>query len=257
MDSWKKKVVGWLELPWAQAFIIGVIAVNVMALMLETVVALEGLYRSVFQKIELWSIVVFTAEYLLRMWSCTVIPGYSGAVAGRLKFAVSPFMLIDFIAIAPFYMPFLGVDMRVLRLVRIFRVFRLGKLIRYSKAIQTLIQVVSDKRAELGTTLFLILITALFSATIIYHFEHGAQPKVFSSIPAAMWFTVTTLSTVGYGDAYPITPIGKMITAFVAVLGIGLYALPAGILGAAYTGAMNREKEKTVSRCPHCRKQLK
>jgi len=255
MDKYKKKVVGWLELPLAQAFIIGVIAVNVMALMLETVVALGGPYRNVFQTIELWSIVVFTAEYLTRMWSCTVIPGYSGPVAGRLRFVVSPFMLIDFIAIAPFYMPFLGVDMRVLRLVRIFRVFRLGKLIRYSKAIQTLIQVISDKRAELGTTLFLILITALFSAAIIYHFEHGAQPKVFSSIPAAMWFTLTTLSTVGYGDAYPITTIGKMITAFVAVLGIGLYALPAGILGAAYTGAM--QKEKAVPRCPHCKKPLK
>ena len=154
--------------------------------------------------------------------------------------------------------------MRVLRLVRIFRILRLGKLVRYSRAIQTLVSVLRAKTPELGTVVFILLLLILFSSTMMYYAENAAQPNAFSSIPASMWWAVITLASVGYGDMTPVTVAGKLIAAVIALLGIGMFALPAGILGSAFTEAIDKEKEKKkgnnrekeVPRCPHCKKRL-
>lgn len=256
MERWKKRVAAVLESRPVVFTIITVIVVNVVSLMVETVEGLGPRFHGEFLAVEHWSIAIFTLEYVLRMWSCTVTSRYSRPVAGRLRFAFTPFMLIDFIAIAPFYLPFLGLDLRVVRVMRLVRVFRMGKLIRYSRAMQTLIQVLSSKRGELGTALFILLLLVLLSATTMYYAEHATQPAVFSSIPASMWWAISTLSTVGYGDIVPTTQAGKAIAAVITVLGIGMFALPAGILGAAYTEAMENRKTE-ARRCPHCGKPLK
>ena len=256
MGMLKKAVARGLEFRLVQVFIVLVILVNVSALMLETVADARARYRDILVAVEHWSIAIFTVEYVLRMWSCTVAREFAAPISGRFRYAITPFMVIDFIAIAPFYLPFLGVDLRALRMVRLIRILRVAKLARYSRAVRTLGTVLSEKRGELMTALFILAVLILLSSAFIYHAEHHIQPKAFSSIPASMWWSISTLSTVGYGDIIPVTPSGKFIAAIISVLGIGMFALPAGILGAAYSDALNREKKKDVKRCPHCGKRL-
>jgi voltage-gated potassium channel len=252
----KKLVARWLENRFVQAFIVLVIVVNVSALMAETVDDIRSRHGDFLVAVEHFSIVIFTVEYLLRMWSCTVERKFAGPIAGRFRYALTPFMVIDFIAIAPFYLPFLGVDLRALRMVRLIRILRVAKLARYSRAVRTLGTVLSEKRGELMTAVFILAVLILLSSALIFHAEHLAQPKAFSSIPAAMWWSISTLSTVGYGDIIPITTGGKIIAAVISVLGIGMFALPAGILGAAYSDALNRDKARMAKRCPHCGKPI-
>jgi voltage-gated potassium channel len=167
---------------------------------------------------------------------------------------VSALGLIDLLVILPFYLPAVALDLRVLRVARTFRVTRLirvGKLGRYSTALQTLGRVVVVKRAELLATGALLVVLLLIAATVMYYAENTAQPAEFSSIPAAMWWAVATLTTVGYGDVAPVTATGRLIGSVVANLGIGMFALPTGILGAAFMEEY-QQSGGAKSRCPHC-----
>ena len=157
----------------------------------------------------------------------------------------------------PFYLPFLSVDLRVLRMFRLFRIMRImriAKLARYSESLQMLLRVVKSRREHLISAVFILLILLVVAASLMYYAEHDAQPKVFSSIPAAMWWAAATLTTVGYGDAYPVTAIGKVMAAIIAMLGIGMFALPTGILGAAFLEDLDSRKKN--QRCPHCGKEI-
>ena len=234
-------------------FIVSLITLNVVALVLETVDPMSRIAEPFFRIFELISVVIFTMEYALRVWLCTQNPKYSRPVLGRLRFAISPMAIIDLLAVAPFYLPFLGVDLRFMRAVRLFRLFRLAKLSRYSRALISIGRVFAAKRAELGVTAFAMAILVLLSASVLYFAEHEAQPDAFSSIPQAMWWAVTCLSTVGYGDVYPVTPAGKLFAAVIAMLGIGMFALPTGILGAAFVTEL-RHKKSARTTCPHCGK---
>src|SRR5688572_7999302 len=155
--------------------------------------------------------------------------------------------IVDLLAVAPFYLAFIHLDLRVLRALRLFRVL---KLTRYSRSLQMLASVLRAKRGELAVTLFAIVLALLMASSLIYYVERDHQPDKFESIPAAMWWGVATLSTVGYGDVYPITALGKLIGALVALLGIGLFALPAGILGSGFIEEIQRSRTKAI--CPHC-----
>ena len=232
-------------------FIVLLIGLNVVALVLETVQPIAARWQAFFDVFEFISVIVFSAEYILRLWSCVTNPKYVSPVTGRVRFALTPMALIDFLAVAPFYLPFIGVDLRFVRAVRLFRLFRIAKVARYSTALRTLGRVFVAKKEELVVTLFVLFLLLLMASCTVYF----AQPDAFSSIPEAMWWGVATLRTVGYGDVYPVTPLGKIIAACVAILGIGMFALPTGILGAGFVEEVQKRKKTRIT-CPHCGEDL-
>ena len=232
--------------------ITALIVLNITALVLETVDDIHDLSPRAFWVFEAVSVGVFTIEYLLRIWSCIAEPRYARPISGRLRFIISPLTLVDLIAILPFYATLLnlfGLNFRVLRAARLMgRAARLGQ---YSSGLRTLGRVVQAKRNELITVIVVLSLLLLLSSSMMYYAENDAQPDVFSSIPETMWWGIITLTTVGYGDAYPITAVGPTLAGLMAVLGIGLFALPAGILGSGFL----EEVQHRVGRgktCPHC-----
>ncbi len=237
------------------AFIVNLILLNIAAMVLESVQAIHSRVPHWFLWFEYCSVGVFSAEYVLRVWTCVEDPLYRRPVRGRLRFMVSALALVDLSAVLPFYLPFLAMDLRVLRMfrmLRIMRLMRIAKLGRYSQSLQMLLRVVKSKKEELTSSACILLILVVVAATLIYYAEHETQPKAFSSIPAAMWWSVVTLTTIGYGDVYPVTVVGKLLASVIAVLGIGMVALPTAVLGAGLLEEMQRHK-KTVQ-CPHCGK---
>ena len=229
------------------------IIVNVAAVMLETVDSVAASYGHWLRLCEITSVAVFTIEYVLRLVACTESRHYQGAVTGRIRYMFTPLAMIDLLAVLPFYVPLLiPIDLRVLRVLRLMRMFRLLKLGRYSRAIQTLAAVLRRKAEQLMVCLFAMAVLLVLAGSLLYYAEHEAQPDVFCSIPASLWWGIATLTTVGYGDIYAITAMGKVMAGLMAVLGVGLFALPAGIVASGFSQTL--ENGSTV--CPHCGKRL-
>jgi voltage-gated potassium channel len=239
-------------------FMVSLITLNVVVVILETVKRLAFSHGPVFRAFDTFSVMVFTIEYAFRLWSCTSDEQFRHPVAGRLRYAVTPLAVIDLLAIAPFYV-LLAVpmhhllDLRFLRAIRLLRLFRMLKMARYSRALKTFGDVVSAKKEELLVSAFAVLILLVVASGLMYFVENAAQPDAFSSIPAAMWWGVATLTTVGYGDMYPVTPLGKFLGAVIALLGIGVFALPTGILAGAFADEITKKRAIRVL-CPHCGK---
>ncbi len=233
-------------------FIMTLISLNVIVVILETVESFSSQYMLFFWIFEIFSVSVFTIEYLLRLWTCTTNNRFRSPIKGRIRFAVTPLALVDLMAILPFYLPMIiPLDLRFIRALRLFRLFRLFKMGRYSEALKTLGNVFKEKKEELLITVFSVIILLVVSSSLMYFVENAAQPEAFSSIPAAMWWGITTLTTVGYGDVHPITPIGKLLGAIIALLGIGMFALPTGILASGFAEEIQRRQGKRRI-CPHC-----
>jgi voltage-gated potassium channel len=226
------------------------IVLNVVAILAESTVDLHRGNEHLFRDFEVFSVAVFSFEYVLRIWSCTSDPRFSHPVRGRLAYLAQPMLVVDLLAILPFYVAFLHVDLRVLRALRLLRILRLMKLARYSHALQVFGRVLRAKSPELLSTILLMLLMLVVASSLMFSVENEAQPQVFSSIPVTMWWGVATLTTVGYGDMAPVTGLGRLLGSVIAVLGIGMFALPAGILGAAFTEEMRRATE--ARQCPHC-----
>jgi voltage-gated potassium channel len=215
--------------------IIGFIVLSVISVMIESVEGLSYRYRNTFDVLEVVCIVVFSIEYLLRIWSCTVSSSYRGNIIGRVRYVLTFMALVDLIAILPFYVPVLiGADLRFVRILRVFRLFRLAKLIRYTNALWQMKKVFRAKREHLIITLAAIAIVVVFVSGIMYYVEHDAQPEKYSSIPETMWWAICTMTTVGYGDVFPITTLGKILAGIVSILGLCLFAVPAGIISAGF-----------------------
>lgn len=237
-------------------FIITLIFLNVFAVILETVESLSLRYMPLFKAFDVFSVFVFTVEYLLRLWTCTTDKKFCGAVKGRFRFAVTPFALVDLMAILPFYLPmFLPLDLRFIRALRLFRLLRILKMGRYSESLRTLGNVLKEEKEELLITVFGVSVLLVVASSLMYFIENAAQPKAFSSIPAAMWWGVATLTTVGYGDMYPITPLGRFLGAIIAILGIGAIAIPAGILTTGFAKEIQKKRGKR-GMCPYCGKDI-
>ncbi|HVF28771.1 MAG TPA: ion transporter [Pyrinomonadaceae bacterium] len=258
----KARIFKIIERPTADDFasrvfaysIMTLITFNVIAVIVETVESVAAPLGPLLTVFEIFSVAVFSVEYVLRVWTCTTDARFAGGLRGRVRYALTPMALVDLLAILPFYLPmFISLDLRFVRSLRLFRLFRLFKLARYSASLRTLGKVLRTKKEELLITLFVLIVLLVFASSAMYYAENEAQPKNFSSIPAAMWWGVVTLTTVGYGDIYPVTPVGKFVGAMVAVLGVGLFALPTGILASGFTEEMqkHRRREKVVL-CPHC-----
>lgn len=233
--------------------IMALIALNVIAVSLATVDRLYAAYESIFIVIEVVSVAVFTVEYVARVWSAVEFPAFDRPIVGRLRFAAQPMLVIDLLAILPFFLGAFLVDLRFLRALRLFRFFRLLKMARYSESMQRFGDVIQRKREDLLIALSATTILLIVASSMMYFAEHGAQPDIFSSIPASLWWGVVTLTTVGYGDVYPVTPVGKLLGAVIAVLGVGLVALPASILA---SGFIEEASEQDRERCPHCGEEL-
>lgn len=191
-----------------------------------------------FRYLEIAVGLVFLAEYGARVWASAENPRYRPGLAGRLRYMRSPAAVLDLIALSPLLMPMIGAEAYVLRLLRLVRVLRLAKLGRFSTALAAIGEAVRSRRLELVTSLCLALVLLLLTSTLMYLVEGGSQPQTFGSIPRAMWWSISTLTTVGYGDAVPLTPIGKVLAGITAIAGIGLIAIPTGILAAAFSDAM-------------------
>lgn len=235
--------------------ILSLIALNVLSIILESVREFREAWGAVLDVFEIFSVIVFSCEYLVRLWTCVEDPRYAHPLFGRLRAALSPLLLIDLLAVLPFYLPFVSVDLRFLRSLRLFRVLRIAKVARYSTALQAVGRVILTRKAELAVAGFVMFILMILSSTLMYYAETEAQPEAFSSVPAAMWWSVTTMTTVGYGDICPQTSLGKVLGSFIAVLGVGMFAVPTGILGAGFTDEIRRHRAP-ANKCPHCGKDI-
>jgi voltage-gated potassium channel len=223
-----------------EIFLIVLIVSNAVVVSLDSVAGLAAAYGKYFQVFETVSVVVFSVEYVLRLWSAPEDPRYSERpFRDRLRYMLQPYMLIDLVAIAPAYIA-LFVPVADLRILRLFRLFRLLKIARYSPAVSTLIHVLSLERRALFGTLLLLLCVMSLSAEGMYIIEGAAQPKVFGDLPTCMYWAIITLTTVGYGDITPITALGRVWAGITAILGLGIFALPIGIIASAFMTEIHR-----------------
>ena len=223
-----------------------------MAIILETEKSFFAEYKTFFTYFETVSIVIFSAEYFLRIWSCVTVEAYRHSVIGRIKYFFSPMALIDFIVIAPFYLSFIIADARILRILRFLRVLKVTKHFHHSNTFHIITNTIFRKRSELISSLILMFSLLMICATGVFFAENETQPDKFSSIPSAMWWAVATLTTVGYGDIFLVTSLGKLLGSISAIFGIGLFALPAGLLASGFSDEMQKEKMF----CPHCGEKL-
>ena len=226
-------------------FFIILICLNVLAITIESVDTIYSAYDIYFDFFEIFSITIFTVEYLLRIWSSIESESCDdqSPLLTRIKFLITPGALVDLFSIAPFFIALTtsstGIDLRALRAIRLLRIF---KLTRYSTNANLLINSLKLHWHSLSTALLLLFIAIVVSATGIYIFEKDVQPEVFGSIPASMWWAFTTLTTVGYGDVVPITVWGKVFAAMIAVVGVGIVAIPAGVMAAAFSNQQTQLK---------------
>lgn len=240
---------------WFDALVMLLVSLNVAAVVLETVPALAQGYAAHFHRFEEVCVAFFTVELGLRLFCAGADPRYAG-IRGRLRFLRTPLVIIDMIAVLPFLLTLTSeIDTGVVLSLRLFRLLRLLKMGRYLESLQMLGRVARDRRDQLLAALFVVGILLVVSASLMYTVENEAQPQVFSSIPMAMWWAVATLTTVGYGDIYPVTPLGRVLGAVMALLGVGVIAIPAGIIASGFAEELARNREARMAEkrlCPHC-----
>lgn len=240
-------------------FIIVLIVLNVTAVMLETVPAFVDTTEKerFFHTFDLVSVIIFTVEYILRVWSSNHDPKYKHSIHGRLKYMISPAALIDLLAILPFYIHvFVGLDLRILRILRLMRFFRLFRLTAYTKATKLVTNVFKSRFSELMLAFILTSFLIVIASCLVYFVEHPKQPDQFTSIPDTIWWAVVTLTTVGYGDMVPITVLGKVFTIMILLAGVALLALPAGIITSGFLEEMRKSRKPVRYTCPHCGKEF-
>lgn len=235
-----------------ELLLIVLIFLNIIAIILESVESINAEYQPFFQSLENFSVIIFSIEYVLRIWTSVENPKFQHS---RLRYMSSGIAMIDLLSIIPFYLEMLlgliSYDLRFLRIIRLFRLFRLLKIARYLKALNIMQAVIKERREQILVSIMFILFLLVIVSTIMFYVENSAQPDQFSSIPATMWWGIATLTTVGYGDMIPATPFGKFLGGIIAILGIGLFALPAGIFSSGLTEYMYGKK-KGPKKCPHC-----
>lgn len=225
------------------------IALSIISIILESFANIYDKYHPVFQIFEVITVVVFTIEYLLRIWTADLL--FPDGKHPRLKYIFSFMAIIDLLAILPFYLPFISADLRFLRMMRLFRLFRLlrvFKLGRYFEALQIIVRVIKTSGPQLVMSVVICFFVMLFSAIIMYTVENPVQPEQFPNVISSLWWAICTLTTVGYGDVYPITHIGRFFASVISLVGIGIIAIPTGIIAAGFNQVITREKEESVNK---------
>ncbi len=224
--------------------LLGAIVLSIVIVILSSVQEIREHYFGILVTVDWYIVSIFIVEYVLRVWTCVEDERYRRPILGRLRYMVTPMALIDLVAILPSILTGLGIRLQSLRVARLIRLVRALKIVRYVHALHVIGQVIKAKRHQLATSLLFVTFMLVISSTLMYEVEHAVQPEAFSSIPETMWWAVATLTTVGYGDVYPITALGRLLAAVSAVLGIGLFAIPTGILASGFSEIALKEEEQ-------------
>ena len=227
--------------------IVILIALSIITIVLESFQSIRVRFHAVFSVIEVITIVVFTLEYLLRIWTADLL--YPETKHPRLRYIFSFMALVDLLAILPFYLPFFSADLRFLRMMRLFRLFRLLRILklgRYLDALQIIVKVIRTSAPQLVMSVVLCFFVMLFSAILMYDVEYPVQPLQFPNVIASLWWAMCTLTTVGYGDVYPITPAGRFLASVISLVGIGIIAIPTGIIAAGFTQAISAHETDDI-----------
>ena len=219
------------------------VLISVLAVVMETVASVTYLINIEFVILDTIAVAIFTLEFMMRIYSSVEEPGHRNPLTGRIKEFTKPSTFIDFLAILPFFLEVLLRDHLDLRFLRIFRLARLLKLTRGSDATATLFKVIKREWPVMSAAAFIMILLIILTASLGYLVEHAAQPEKFENIPTAIYWAVITLASVGYGDISPITPIGRVITVIMSLLGIGIFAIPAGLLASAFSDQLHKERE--------------
>ena len=213
-------------------FIQLLILLSLLAYAIETLPNLSKEHIIYLNTFETISIMIFSIEYILRVYVSDRKIGYIFSFYG----------IVDFLAILPYYL-ITSIDLRSIRVFRLLRIFRVIKLFRFNRAIDLMSKALAKVRAEITIFLFITLVLIYLSSIVIYHCEHAVQPDKFKSIFHSMWWSVMTLTTVGYGEIYPVTSLGKLFTSFLSIIGIGIVAIPTGLLASSLTSVMDEDKK--------------
>lgn len=226
-----------------EVFIAVWVLLSVMAVVLESVKSIHYVLNMQFVMLDAVAVAIFTVEYCMRMYSCVEEPGFKGAFLGRFKQAKTPSTLIDFLAVLPFFLEVFLHHLIDLRFLRVFRLARLLKLTRGSDATAILFKVLSREWPVLSASAFIMILVIVLTASLGYLFEYEAQPEKFENIPTSIYWAVITLASVGYGDISPITPMGRAMTTTMALMGIGIFAIPAALLASAFSDELVKERD--------------
>lgn len=222
--------------------IMSLIILNVIAVIISTF-DLPLFLVTLLNYFEILSIIVFTIEYLARVYTSDLLFPNLSPIKARLKYVFSFMALIDLFAILPFYLPkIFPYDLRIIRSARIMKLLRVFKLNRYSVAFETITTVFKNKRNQLISSTIVVMTMILISSVLMYNIENTAQPDKFTNVFDALWLSIATITTVGYGDIYPITTLGRILGAIIAVLGIALVAVPTSIISSGLSEFNNQKK---------------
>ena len=241
-------------------FIIILIVLNVIAVMLETIPSYHDDWaeQQFFQYFDLISVIIFTIEYVLRLWSSNHDSRYRHPIWGRLRYMLTPAALIDLLAFLPFYLiSVFSFDLRIIRILRLLRFLRLFELTSYMSSTRMIVNVFKKRSSELTLSLVLMLFLIIIASSALYFAEHlhPVSGDQFTSIPASVWWAIVTLTTTGYGDMIPMTLAGKIASSIIMLLGVAIFALPAGIITAGFLEEF-RKNNKQKPQCPHCGKEI-
>lgn len=237
--------------------IMGLIFINVVMVIVDTF-DIAASVRSIMDTVETFSVIAFTIEYAVRLWTADLSFPKLHPARARVKYIFSFQAIVDFIALLPFYLPFIfPVNLVVLRVFRVFRLLRIFKVNRYTHALATIGAVFKNKASQLISSMLVVALLMVIASVLMYNVEHDVQPDVFDNALSGLWWAVATLTTVGYGDIYPITPFGKILSAVIALLGIGLVAVPTGIITAGFSEQIEHGSDDEKQYCPYCGKKIR
>ncbi len=235
--------------------IMSLIFISIISIILESIKEIGADFKLFLEWFDNCSVAIFSIEYLMRLYVSDLTHPSTNKFKSVLKFIFSINGLIDLFAVLPFYIPMIiKIDLRFLRTLRLIRFLRILKINRYTKSLNLIWSVLKDKKSELAITGFVTLLLLIFASFVMYNVEGDKQPDAFPNILAAFWWAVATLTTVGYGDVYPITGLGKFLSGLIALMGIGLVALPTGIIGSGFMDRLKSNKKDENIKCPHCGK---
>jgi voltage-gated potassium channel len=241
--------------------IIALIILNIVIVIADTFAVSASLSR-IFTVVEIVSVIIFSVEYLLRLWTADLRFASLPPARARVKHIFSFMAIVDLLAILPFFLPFVfSIDLIVLRALRIVRLLRLFKMNRYTNALSSIGNVFKRKASQLLSSMFVVAILMIITSVIMCNVEGLVQPEVFQNAFSGLWWAVATFTTVGYGDIYPITVVGKILSGVMAILGIGLVAVPTGIISAGFMEEFERAKVEQSDEekhfCPYCGRDLR
>ncbi len=227
------------------------IALSVVLIVLESFRPLREQYSSLFRLFEIITVCVFSVEYVLRIWTADLL--YPDAKHPRLKYILSFMAVVDLFAILPSFLPFIYVDLRFLRMIRLFRLFRVLRVLklgRYLDAWLVILDVIRKSGPQLVMSVALCFFVILFSAIIMYEAEYPVQPEKYPNVMASLWWAISALTTIGYGDVYPVTAVGKFFASLISLVGIGIVAIPTGIITAGFSQTLRGGAEKRIEEMP-------